>query len=435
MSRVKTSLVSLSEDRYWQSCYLITNGLRQSYASREIAKHTSVTEWRLSRFNSEASIAQTASEIVASKPDWLVFLDTSPLYGILIKRINEIQATKNRPRLRFHVYGDFTLRSYLWKHWEEDLRGYAIEWVCASTAQERLVKAFCDSKSRRTWVCPFPLKTAPFQFDFKSRKQMRKSLGLSDSDFLIYYSGRLTMQKNVLANLKIVRFLKAETLARTHFVFAGDFDDRGGPFEGTHLPKGGIFQLWQDAMATLKSDQRQRVHLLPGLAHSSQSAMYSAADCFLSLSLQHDEDFGMAPAEAACSGLPLILTSWGGYQDFHGYGARGSLVNVNLASTGPRFSLRAVAKEIEKCAKIPQNLSERIKAGSEFSKNLSIHKAAEKIRFHSTSQKDENRPPEFKKFNSLMKMVAGHFNPHKGHLVFSDLKKGSVYEKVYRHYV
>lgn len=45
-------------------------------------------------------------------------------------------------------------------------------------------------------------------------------------------------------------------------------------------------------------------------------SVYQGADYLVNLSVHNDEDFGMSVAEAQCSGLPSILTAWGGLASF-----------------------------------------------------------------------------------------------------------------------
>jgi hypothetical protein len=49
------------------------------------------------------------------------------------------------------------------------------------------------------------------------------------------------------------------------------------------------------------------------------NSYYNAADSFISLSTHHGEFMGAAALEAALTGLPLILTEWGGHKDFCDY--------------------------------------------------------------------------------------------------------------------
>ena len=331
---MKIALVSLSEDKYWQSCYLITNGLRDAYL--KLGRGYEIQEWRLSRLNSRDGVHKIASQIVTSAPDMIVFIDTSPLFGIVLKRLREgARATAQKhsqlPQLRFHVYGDFTMRSHLWESWENDLKSFTAEWVCASNRQRNLVSALTNDEAGLNWVCPFPVIKTGVRYDPAARAKVRKELGFRASDFVIYYAGRLALQKNVLAILHLSTLLERGLRERAQFVFAGDFDDHGAPFNGMSLESGQFYCIWQATLAKLPADLRKRVHVLGGLDHDCLQSTYSAADCFLSLSLQHDEDFGMAPAEAGLAGLPMVLTDWGGYADFKTMGADASMVSVHLS--------------------------------------------------------------------------------------------------------
>jgi len=66
----------------------------------------------------------------------------------------------------------------------------------------------------------------------------------------------------------------------------------------------------------------------------------------VSLSLYHDEDFGMSPAEAALCGLPLVLTDWGGYAGFRDYSLACDLVPVRIERGTLRIDSDAIQSRL-----------------------------------------------------------------------------------------
>lgn len=62
----------------------------------------------------------------------------------------------------------------------------------------------------------------------------------------------------------------------------------------------------------LPTSIQKRIFFKGSVPHKDLNLFYNAADLFVSLSLHHDEDFGMSVAEAMATGLPCVLTDWGG---------------------------------------------------------------------------------------------------------------------------
>jgi glycosyltransferase involved in cell wall biosynthesis len=72
--------------------------------------------------------------------------------------------------------------------------------------------------------------------------------------------------------------------------------------------------------------------------------LYNAGDVFLSLSVHHDEDFGMSPAEALLAGSPAILSRWGGYAAFESAACR--VVPVSLRGGQARLDQEGLRKAL-----------------------------------------------------------------------------------------
>ncbi|MGZ3807168.1 MAG: glycosyltransferase, partial [Bacteriovorax sp.] len=66
------------------------------------------------------------------------------------------------------------------------------------------------------------------------------------------------------------------------------------------------------------------------------------SDMFISLSLYHDEDYGMSPAEAMACGLPTLLTDWGGYSSFASTAWPCQLVPVKITEFGLQINTTSI---------------------------------------------------------------------------------------------
>ena len=57
--------------------------------------------------------------------------------------------------------------------------------------------------------CPFPVDRTIYHADQELRNHWRKDLGLADTDLVILYTGRLSLQKNSVRMLdEVVKFAK-----------------------------------------------------------------------------------------------------------------------------------------------------------------------------------------------------------------------------------
>lgn len=425
---MKISLVSLAEISPWQSCRSITQGLRLAY--RRMGKTFEIREHLVSGHSSEKSIRDRAREISDGKPDLIAFLDTWPFYGALLFELSRIYERKPRPTLRFHTYGDFTLKAGQWLSWEGKLRQFPVEWVCASEAQKGLVETLTGPGEGRVWVCPFPVPVENFAPSPAQRLRWRKILGIGPKEICLLYTGRFSLQKNVAAACKAFSFTSRDFQRRAQFFFVGDPDDINMPFAGPIVTRGRFYENWREEISALPQALRSRIHLLPGMPNLALAGLYNAADAFCSLSLVHDEDFGMAPAEAAACGLPLILTEWGGYQGFRNMKLDGSWIPVTLRDGSPEFCLSRVTAALESVTRRSQ--AARLSQARKVSDLLSVPAIGGILRAHTSRL----NPCPFHGFSPMMRNLSSYFDPHSKALIYPlEPGKGSTYEAIYQNYI
>ncbi|MCC6278524.1 MAG: glycosyltransferase family 4 protein [Oligoflexia bacterium] len=431
---MKLFVIQIAEESSWSSVKIITKNLSLSY---ENLVGTNVIQRKLSRIISTNHLVTLVSEIIKECPDWIVFLDTHPVYGDFLRQLaRQLNETKiQRPKIRFHVYGDFILNSKYWSLWQDSIKGFRAEWVCASDRQANLVRSFFIDRCSVSWVCPFPVEANEFTFKPTKREQIRKALNIKERDFVFLYSGRLSMQKNTTAICRAFSWLHESFFDTTHLILMGNFDDQGAPFNSTSTMRSGEFyHLWKSEFNRLPEKSQKRIRIIQSLAPKQVSQIYCASDAFISLSLQHDEDFGMAPAEAAVSGLPLILTDWGGYSGFKNMGFAGLWIPVKIESRGPEFDINDATISMSQLL-TNRRSDEQRREFSELAKSKLNIKEVARIIIKNTFNIE---PPIFLGFNARV----GELNSDIGHNGsdycgprFSKFDAGSVYEKTYRHYV
>lgn len=427
---MKIAVVCPQEESFWQSCRSITGGLREAYSQLSGCE---VREFTLPFIPSVPHLLMIADDIGGFVPDLIVFLDTFPAYGTIVKRLSAryrvSSAKRSSPVFRFHVYGDFTLRAYQWQHWGADLVGFKVEWACASEKQRKLVESSLQRNANATWICPFPVAVEKFKFSHSSRLKTRKQLKLTSKTKVALYSGRLSLQKNIGALLRT--FAALDHSDPYLLIIAGEMDDLGAPVGDVRISRGGYQKILEAETMHLPLNVRQRIKFLRGLSQGELRGLYNASDVFISASLQHDEDFGMAPAEAFVSGLPLVLTDWGGYSHFRKHGAVGNWVPVELTESGAAFQIRELANALQEAFNATHSIEMRKKLSKRAEKALSVASVTKAIKQRNSSE----QPKAFTGFKEVVEELAKLFSGDPGHLIFQKFEQGSVYEQVYKNYV
>ncbi len=143
-------------------------------------------------------------------------------------------------------------------------------------------------------------------------------------------------------------------------ILCGSYDNLGRPYFGqSQLKDSYYFDLKE-----LLNDKN--VIYLGNRSAQELNHLYSASDCLINLSTHNDEDYGMSIAEAITSDLPVILTQWGGFKSFAKYSEKIRFISTSIKDQGiyPNFS--ESMKEIQSSLK-----TERITNPAFYTKSLS----------------------------------------------------------------
>lgn len=258
--------------------------------------------------DSPQRLLKLAAAVHDAQPAKVVYGDHSPHAALFLAALAEVYRDLPLPEVYVHVYGDFTLGLEGWQHSSGILERFRIQWICASARQARLIGRLLKNSSQTMEVCPFPVDVEHFRPDPQLRKQWREKLGLKDDEWAAVYAGRISLQKNVEPLLRIWSQFQYGTNVK--LVIAGSFDDLGAPMTGIREPLNGSFHRFHREL------EDTGAIYAGSLAREDMAGLYNAADAYVSLSLHHDEDFGLAPAEALCTGARALLSDWGGYASF-----------------------------------------------------------------------------------------------------------------------
>ncbi|MBV2167067.1 MAG: glycosyltransferase [Bdellovibrio sp.] len=264
---------------------------------------------------------------------------------------------------------------------------------------------------------------------------LRRHLGILDKSKILLYTGRLSRQKQILSLIKCFEeasvYLLKNKKAPPHLLLAGNFDDLGRPYLDEHDNLNQYFSEYALLKNSLSPEISKRILYLGNLNEGSLCSLYNLADAYISLSLHNDEDFGMSPAEALCSGTPAILTSWGGFNSFAESLTSVTAISTNLDAQGPSFNKKAAINAIiALCQEGSRPFAHRQKLAKEAQQFMSTQAVANKLKdLHNVPA------PPFLGFNSFMKSLPSHLSKS-GPLFYENSKFfNDEYLRLYNSYV
>lgn len=428
----KTAVIVSKELSHWGSCRIITPNLQRAYELTSSAKHQ-VEFFSWTPQHSASETFALATEILQWKPTRLVFLDHMPHPRTLLEALCLLEKPENLPPVDFHIYGDFTLYAPEWIKTERLLKKMRVHFYCASHRQETLVASFLKQKKSLTSICPFPADPKQYYFSPDLRRQTRKQLGVGENEKMLLYTGRLSMQKNILRlTRELARFIESSDIS-TKFFLCGHFDQMGAPFFGVQLKsESQYFDQWVQLIQALPAHVQERISYIGNKNAQELLALYNAADLYASLSTHHDEDFGMSPLEALCSGTACLLSSWGGYASFALDENSCQLSPVEITDKGLQLSSKDFQARLQTLLSANENETSRRVRADFFAEKFSIESVHEKI---STQQK--NKSPRFAGFSpklaQLGRKMLKHFD---GAALFeTGPKRHTFYFQIYKSYV
>lgn len=337
------ALIHSSVPSDWLSCREIHSGLLEVYRDYFPAK-TRVFDFGGDQ--TEAQVERLATRIREFAPDRICFLNHWPHPRRLLLALAKKYGQARLPELVFH----FTEYPEEWLGLERILRSTPVRWVCASERHAKQLGMLIRGQ-RHLVTCPYPVRTSLFRFDPVRRARARKGLGIAEDEAVILYAGRISTQKNVVALLdEVLRWVRSSH-GKARFLVAGKFDDFGAHLFGIAPALGTSFVRWQESLSKWPESLRNRVSYLGHLDAEALAEVYNVADAYASLSLHHDEDFGLAAAEALCCGTPVLLTDWGGYSSMGGHPGSAEFIPVELTRSGIELGLESFPRKLDSLLK------------------------------------------------------------------------------------
>lgn len=366
--------------------------------------------------DTELDVFEIAKKVVEYNPDKIVFVKNDSHFVNFLRAFKVLRSKiKDLPELIVYIYGDFTLEINKWKLIEPLLIGRRLRFYVACESQYKLFTHFLKDMGCCE-VISFPVRDDVF---FPKKVDFLQGINKSDYDKVFIYTGRLSYLKNID---KLIELFKHKNLENSLLLLVGAFDDIGFTFNHESQILGKQYSLIGDMISI-----QDNVKLFSYVDSEKLNDFYNFADCFVSLSTYHDEDFGMSCIEAAMCNTPLITSAWGGYKDFKNL-CVGKQIATNVTSLGPQLEIKYAEHFFENINEL-KDFDKDI--NSEAKENFSITKIALKIK-----ESLQKEIPPFVGFNTIISKLAQ--NEVKNTTAFLKNNRGeliSEYKEIYKSYV
>lgn len=199
--------------------------------------------------------------------------------------------------------------------------------VCHCQAELEITRKFFTNAQLRYVPCVYddsifyPLKES-------SRQAIKTKMGFSADDKILLHAGRMAIEKNVQTVLKTFSVVQ-NLIPNAHLVIVGE------TFELPFI-EFGVYPVSIKGTLTKMCYKlgvpEEKIHFVGKVAPAELCNFYNIADAVVNLTLNHDENFGVAQVEAMSCGTPVVGTNWGGLKDTIVEGETGYKVSTNLSS-------------------------------------------------------------------------------------------------------
>ena len=425
---MKVALVYSFKESDWFSCNVIVNNLKLAYSEIFNEENIVHANYRRDRFVSKQDLTKVHEEV-----EKVIFIDHKPTPVNFLEKLQFLDGGKISTSREYiiHVFGDFPLYLTEWRTVFSILKGCSVKLICASEKQKKYIQNYFNQKEI-IFESAFPVVKEEFFFESRNRDKLRNSYGIKKDEFVFLYTGRISYQKRVvdLIHAFYNALDKKQIDDKSKLMIVGPFDNLGVLYLGLEKFYGEHFR---EVDAAIQSNPKYShlIKLVGEVEHEQLNDIYNAADCYVSLSTYHDEDFGMAVAEALMTGLPAVLTNWAGYKSFQIEDQKKmcELVDVKLSRLLPEIDLESVGPML---AKIQQLKFDRKLFSNHVEKHFSVESASLKLK-----NILESKVEPFEKRSDLMVYLTNESFINGIRLFKSnhDLSFNEYYFEVYKAYV
>lgn len=274
--------------------------------------------------------------------------------GTILTTIHQAVPYAGVPRrLLLHSLGDFLLTHVYFdpEHFADNTHNLVTSRLQAKRLREHLREAapalgvFTPRLNQRNFRPP----------SAREKLAARTKLGLSPRCRHVVYAGRWLANKGLC---QLVRALDLWPLPGLRITLAGNYEP-GFVISQTGANHHGFAAYFEREI--LRRGRGSRLKLLRAHGPEALRELLWSADAFVYPSIHEDENFGMAPREAALCGAPVVVS------DFCGLGELGRGPDFGLLETyptlaGPRYSLRRLRDLVVSALRTPERrLEENIR--------------------------------------------------------------------------
>ncbi len=425
---LKIACVFSFRESSWISCQKIVFNLHKAY---DKISGIQLLNFDYGMETWSGAIYTLVNDIYESNPDAIVIMDHKPHPFHFLKFLLPKYAGKPKPLIIFHVFGDFTLYYSYWTKLGSLLEGFPVQFIVASERQKHLIDKLL-SPPMSSFVCPFPVREDDFSFIPQERTQQRKTWGVSENEIVFTFTGRISRQKRIHLLLKAFHeVLSRENRPACRLYIYGHADHVGDNFLDIWENENEYFRKIHRQLMDLPESTRERIHFMGNVPNSELRSVYAGADYLVNLSVHNDEDYGMSVAEAQMSGLPSILTDWGGLASFEhpelpeatGY------LNVKIGLKSKMISFEETVNALTTALKSPQKV-DRDKLTQLARKKFSVNAATDRMKWI-LGQKTV----PFVSFQEVMGTIARRELLEQPVFITKERKISNLYRKLYSSYV
>lgn len=313
MKSNKIFIISNDQEHFWQSCNVIEDAVHEAF------KDKSDVQWfNVSDLISEQNIL-SIEKYSKDHNVWIYFLSDNIHYQDIIQQLKKYKDLN----YIIPIYGNMTVEIERWIDLHKILSSEKVIFLAASHRSAQQLSLFIEGGL--LLKVPYPITKMHFS-----------SLTNNDnSEIGIVYAGRITLQKNILPVMnKFNQARKIRPELKLHI--AGDFHDRGFPLHGLRMS----LESYKTDFFKAITDSDGGIVYHGQLTQAELLKLNSTCDYTMSMSVHHDEDFGVSIAQGLAQGLVPILSDWGGHPDFARV-VEGKLIPVTVNEENiPGFSMK-----------------------------------------------------------------------------------------------
>ena len=178
--------------------------------------------------------------------------------------------------------------------------------------------------------------------DTENALKYRNAWGFEPDDFVLVYTGNVTIDTNVHATIEAVAELRRLGYPMK-LMIVGEIEDT--PFAEFQMYPVDVEEKITNLVET--HGMSEHVTRVDKQDDNTLNDIRKAADAFINLTLHHGESSSLPQIDAMSAGLPIIGTAWGGLKDTIVYNQVGFGIDTWLTTNGIRFDAPAAIDAIK----------------------------------------------------------------------------------------